>query len=562
MHHPDRRIEVIGNRQVAPRTAGGQNLRPGLLDIVHLAFRDLPRGIGMLHLEGTAAAAAVVGAGEFHVFDAGDGLEKVSRLGADLLPLHQMAGIMVGDPKLVAVGLHLGQPLLVFVDKDRDVLQLAGQHFRRPDLFIGHFLTQLPQVAEQVGILVFERRAAGGAVDDDGVHILAGEELQSVPDALERRVPLSGHEDGKAAAGLVFGNDDLHAHFLQDFHNGPTDLAVQVVRGATMKIQDPRFRLSFGLDDLGNRFRKGFVVEGRDPLHAQGAGVELRFDPGASEHLAGPLAEPGRGRHLPLAGQKLEHHFLFPVDAVALRGPPADAGEEVIAVNAAGTIGHAGSAQEAGGEKGLLHIVGQLQGAFGKVAGELHLAPGRCLLQQEFLIDRAMGDAQTAFDAVIDIFSGIFTEHFFLFHNSMTSSSSLLAGTRCSIMSPGLPGDPPAGLSSDPSDKSSRIQHAERVHLLLQATHHQNIRPRLSPDADPCLQLARTGLHNEIAVMFCRFGGKLTDQIDERIRLRNAALHEIGCQDSVAGMADKGAPDPRCLRPIFHNSRGSPPAWR
>ena len=72
-------------------------------DIVDLALGDLPRGVGMLHLEGTAAAAAVVGARQFHVLHTGNGLEDVPGLGADLLPLHEMAGIVVGDPDLLAV---------------------------------------------------------------------------------------------------------------------------------------------------------------------------------------------------------------------------------------------------------------------------------------------------------------------------------------------------------------------------------------------------------------------------------------------------------------------------
>jgi hypothetical protein len=35
-----------------------------------------------------------------------------------------------------------------------------------------------------------------------------------------------------------------------------------------------------------------------------------------------------------------------------------------------------------------------------------------------------MGDAQTAFDAVIDILSGIFTKPFLFFHNSITPLSA------------------------------------------------------------------------------------------------------------------------------------------
>ena len=105
----------------------------------------------MLHLEGAAPAAAVVRAGKLHIFDARNGFQDIPGLGADLLPFYQMAGIVIGDAELRAVGLHLRQPLLVLVDKDGHILELAGQQFRRPDLLIGHLLAELAQIAEQVG---------------------------------------------------------------------------------------------------------------------------------------------------------------------------------------------------------------------------------------------------------------------------------------------------------------------------------------------------------------------------------------------------------------------------
>ena len=145
--------------------------------------------LGMLHLEGAAPAAAVVGARELHIFDARNGFQDIPGLGADLLPFHQMAGIVIGDAELRAVRLHLRQPLLVLVDEDGHILELGGQQFRRPDLLVRHLLAELAQVAEQVGIFVLQRRAAGGAVDDDGIHVVAGKELQGVPDASGGRFP-------------------------------------------------------------------------------------------------------------------------------------------------------------------------------------------------------------------------------------------------------------------------------------------------------------------------------------------------------------------------------------
>ena len=185
MQHPDGRIEVVGNGQVAPGAAGGQHLRPGLPDTVHLPFRDLSRDLGVFHLERTSAAAAVACAREFHIFHAGYRLEEIPGLGADLLTLHQVAGIMVGHADLLAASVQLREPLLMCVDKDGHIRKLAGQQLRRLDLLILDVLAQLTQVAEQVGVFVLERCTAGGAVDDDGVHVRSGKEFQGVPDALD-----------------------------------------------------------------------------------------------------------------------------------------------------------------------------------------------------------------------------------------------------------------------------------------------------------------------------------------------------------------------------------------
>ena len=68
-------------------------------------------------------------------------------------------------------------------------ISLAGQQFRRLDLLVRHLFAQFAQVLEQMGILVLERRAAGGAVDDHGIHVRAGEELQGFPDASAPRSP-------------------------------------------------------------------------------------------------------------------------------------------------------------------------------------------------------------------------------------------------------------------------------------------------------------------------------------------------------------------------------------
>ena len=94
---------------------------------------------------------------------------------------------------------------------------------------------------------------------------------------LHRGLPLAGHEDGKTAAALVLGDDDLDAHLGEDVDHGAADVAEDVVRGAAVEIEHLRLGLArLGRDDFGNRVGKGLLVERRDALHGQGAGLELR----------------------------------------------------------------------------------------------------------------------------------------------------------------------------------------------------------------------------------------------------------------------------------------------
>ena len=48
-------------------------------------------------------------------------------------------------------------------------------------------------------------------------------------------------------------------------------VAVEIVGGAAVEIEDPRLHLPLGLDDFGNRRGKGLGVEGRDPRHVERA---------------------------------------------------------------------------------------------------------------------------------------------------------------------------------------------------------------------------------------------------------------------------------------------------
>ena len=122
------------------------------------------------------------------------------------------------------------------VDEHGHILHLRGKKLRRLDLPVRHLLPKFAEVFEQVGVFVLERGAAGGAVDDDGVHVLSGKDLQGVPDAVERGLPISGHENGETATGLILGNDHLDTHLFQDIHHRLTDIAIEIVGGAAVEV--------------------------------------------------------------------------------------------------------------------------------------------------------------------------------------------------------------------------------------------------------------------------------------------------------------------------------------
>ena len=130
--------------------------------------------------------------GQLHVFDAGDGLQDVPGLGADLLPLHQMAGVVVGDPELrCRRPSSSGSHSLCSSMKTVTSLSLPASSSAALISSSVTFSPNCRRSRSRWAILVLERRAAGGAVDDDGIHVLAGEELQGFPDALQRGLPLA-----------------------------------------------------------------------------------------------------------------------------------------------------------------------------------------------------------------------------------------------------------------------------------------------------------------------------------------------------------------------------------
>ena len=197
----------------------------------------------MLHLEGAAAAAAVDRARHLDIFHAGNRFENVPRLGRDLHPFRHMARVVVGHADLLSVFAHFGKPVFVGFDEYRYFHRLGGKQLGRLDLLVRHLLAKLAQILQQMGILVLQRRAAGGTIHQYGIHITARKQLQGLFDDGHRCFPVSRQKDRKAAASLVLGNDDLDAHLGEHVDHRIADVAEDEVRGAAVEIENLRPRL-------------------------------------------------------------------------------------------------------------------------------------------------------------------------------------------------------------------------------------------------------------------------------------------------------------------------------
>jgi len=302
----------------------------------------------------------------------------------------------------------------VLADEGRQVLGLGGQKIGAGQQLLIHVLSQIPELAEHVGVLLAQGHPAGRTVHDHRVHILSCEIGQHLPDARQGGLPGPGQEDGDPAAALGLGDLHLHPHGGKHAKNASAHIPEKVVGRAPVEIEHPSPALPLRPNGFGGLLRERDRIEGGNPLQGQTPHPGAGFQPTAEE-APRPSPHAGRAGGHPWMGQQLEERPFLPLHAVALGDAPAQTREELITVDPAGAGRRAGPAQEAAG-KDLLHSRGYLQTALEHVAGQLHLSPGARRLHQQFCVDRTGRHAKPALVAVVDVLLGAVAEKRLSFH--------------------------------------------------------------------------------------------------------------------------------------------------
>ena len=191
--------------------AGAQDLGARGHHVAHLVGEHRGGGLGVLHGEGAAEAAADLGIGQVDEGERLDGLEKTVGAVGDLGDPQRVAGGVVGD-RVREVGAHV----LGAQDIDEQLGEVVGVS--------GDLLDPLGQgrVAHVLGheaLLVAGGAGAGARGDDDGVPLAVedgGEGVHVVARDLGGLLEVAGVGVHLAAADLSLREADLVAEALQD----------------------------------------------------------------------------------------------------------------------------------------------------------------------------------------------------------------------------------------------------------------------------------------------------------------------------------------------------------
>ena len=185
--------------QQAARICRDDDGSAGRARVLHLFRQYFERSLRLGDIVGACGAATIIGHGHFDQFHAGDRAHQLARGFADFLAVQEMAGILI-----------------------RHAERQAGE--RRAQSQVGEKLGDVPHLSPECVCLrvlagagfekllvLLERRAAPGGVGDDGVEIIAQEDVEICAREGPGGIAHARMRRKRAAAGLSRGNDDFAA---------------------------------------------------------------------------------------------------------------------------------------------------------------------------------------------------------------------------------------------------------------------------------------------------------------------------------------------------------------
>ena len=310
-------VEVRADLDRAARVAGGDRLGARRAQVRGLALAQLGRGGRLDEVVDPRGAAAELPLGGLAQLELRDAVEQGAGLGADLLGVGEVAGVVVGDGHRQRMARRLRLEL-------REQLAHVA-HLRREGL---RAVRPRRIVLEQVRV-VLHPRAAAGDVHRDVLEVLVRGDRRL--GERERLVLDAGVQLERAAAARLPGRVDLEALGGQHAHGRGVDVAEEHALDAALHERDPPPPRALRGRDLGE------LLDRRPPRHRRRE-LQHRLELGHAAEALGQrvvdaqlLLEPQHRRERPQAARVREEREDQPAGAAAPgagaapRAPPAAA---------------------------------------------------------------------------------------------------------------------------------------------------------------------------------------------------------------------------------------------